>query len=204
MKIFRKAIVCGLTLVTIGGLATPVTSVFAAESEPSSYNTDNQSVYFDSLDDMSKFVTDNNLQPKVDFSKYFYVDSNDSIQMNINSAELKSQYNLTDKDISDLQILNTQIKYTDESKLRGFVGLHINLGSKVRGMSAVVAGGFAAGYCSFYLKQFAINPVTAGVVEGISAAIGGTVDWAVNQGMKRVDVGVNVPFVSLAFTVNVP
>lgn len=200
MKILKKAFVCGLILATF--VSFSATSVFASDS--SNYIIEDQTVYFDNLDDMGKFVTENNLQPKVDFSEYFYIDDTGNIQMRINPTELKEKYNLTDKDISDLKVLNTQVKYTDDSMLRGFVGLHIKLGPKVRGMSAVVAGGFATGYAGFYLSKFAANPLTAGAVGAISASIGGTVGWAVNKGLKEVDVGTDVPFVSLAYTVNVP
>lgn len=71
-------------------------------------------------------------------------------------------------------------------------------------MSAVVAGGFAAGYCGFYLKKFAVNPITAGLVGAISAAIGGTVGWAVNNHLKQVDVGLNITGISMSYTVSVP
>jgi hypothetical protein len=63
-------------------------------------------------------------------------------------------------------------------------------------MSDLAAGAFVGGYVLFYLKTFAVTPATAGV--------GGAVRYAVSHGLRRVDVGVNVAFVSLAFTVNTP
>ncbi|MGE7186992.1 hypothetical protein ACQKKK_24400 [Peribacillus sp. NPDC006672] len=61
-------------------------------------------------------------------------------------------------------------------------------------MSAVVAGAFAAGYVGWYVKQIAAaGPWGAGLV-----------GYAVIKGLKKVDVGVNIPLVSLSFTVNIP
>ena len=165
--------------------------------------TDN-SIYFKDIDSLTTFASDNNLYLPINLEPYFYEDSQGNIQLDVNNPDLRTKLHLTDKDLRDLSTLNQETKSLDQSNARGFVGLHIKLGSKVRGMSAVVAGGFAAGYCGFYLKKFAVNPVTAGVVGAISAAIGGTVGWAVNNHLKQVDVGVDIPGISLSYTVKVP
>ncbi|MEQ7214910.1 MULTISPECIES: hypothetical protein [Enterococcus] len=162
------------------------------------------SIYFKDINSLTTFASDNNLYLPINLEPYFYEDSQGNIQLDLNNQDLRTKLHLTDKDLRDLSILNQETQSLDQSNARGFVGLHIKLGSKVRGMSAVVAGGFAAGYCGFYLKKFAVNPVTAGVVGAISAAIGGTVGWAVNNHLKQVDVGVDIPGISLSYTVKVP
>ncbi|MGF9725796.1 hypothetical protein ABEX00_19595 [Bacillus safensis] len=73
----------------------------------------------------------------------------------------------------------------------GFVGLHLKLGPKVRSMNAIVAGGFAAGYIGWYTSR-------------ITAGTSGAVAWAVKNKYKKVDVGVNIMFVDLAYTVKTP
>ncbi|MDT2752549.1 hypothetical protein [Enterococcus thailandicus] len=162
------------------------------------------SIYFKDVDSLTTFASNNNLSTSIDLEPYFYEDSQGNIQLDLSNPELRTKLNLSDKDLRDLSVLNEKTKSMDQSNLRGFVGLNIKLGSTVRGMSAVVAGGFAAGYCGFYLKKFAVNPITAGLVGAISAAIGGTVGWAVNNHLKQVDVGLNITGISMSYTVSVP
>lgn len=194
------------------GVFVGVDNVFAAEKNNLDANNiqyedvlkTEDSIYFKDVDSLTTFAIDNNLKTSIDLEPYFYEDLQGNIQLDLNNPELRTKLNLTDKDLQDLSILNEETKTLYQSDLRGFVGLHIKLGAKVRGMSSVVAGGFAAGYCGFYLKKFAVNPITAGVVGAISAAIGGTVGWAVNNHLKQVDVGLNITGISMSYTVKVP
>lgn len=87
----------------------------------------------------------------------------------------------------------------------GFVGLHLKLGPKVRSMNAIVAGGFAAGYIGWYTSRIAAaGPWGAGAAAAITAGTSGAVAWAVKNKYKKVDVGVNIMFVNLAYTVKIP
>ncbi|GAA4077043.1 hypothetical protein GCM10022410_22260 [Amphibacillus indicireducens] len=86
----------------------------------------------------------------------------------------------------------------------GFVGLHINLSAKTRGMAAVVAGGFAAGVVGWYVKDLALTgPWGAGAAAAITATTAGVVGYAVKNKLKRISVGVNIPFVSWSKTVTI-
>ncbi|MGD7060537.1 hypothetical protein ACQCU3_03375 [Bacillus altitudinis] len=83
----------------------------------------------------------------------------------------------------------------------GFVGLHIKLGPKVRSMNALLAGTFAGGYIGWYTKQIAAaGPWGAGAAASITAGTSAAVAWAVKNKYKKVDVGVNIMFINLAYT----
>lgn len=87
----------------------------------------------------------------------------------------------------------------------GFVGLHIKLGPNIRSMNAIVAGAVAGGYIGWYTKQIAAaGPWGAGAAAAITASAAGAVGWAVKNKLKKVDVGVNIMFVNLAYTVKIP
>lgn len=209
---FKKLVPAMLLVSCMTGLFFGGSNVSASEEKNMVVNSvqyegvlkTDDSIYFKDVDSLTTFASNNNLSTSIDLEPYFYEDSQGNIQLDLSNPELRTKLNLSDKDLRDLSVLNEKTKSMDQSNLRGFVGLHIKLGSTVRGMSAVVAGGFAAGYCGFYLKKFAVNPITAGLVGAISAAIGGTVGWAVNNHLKQVDVGLNITGISMSYTVSVP
>ena len=125
----------------------------------------------------------------------------------------KIKFNATVKNITDLGISEKDAKLMIEDaeaiqdvpmRLRGFVGLHINLGPKIRAMNAWAAGLYAGGRVGFALKVFATNPHTAGVVAIISGSVVGSVRWAVQNRVRRISVGVHLPRVSLSRTVSIP
>lgn len=127
--------------------------------------------------------------------------------------EGKIKFNATVKDLTDLGISEKDAKLMIEDaeaiqdvpmRLRGFVGLHINLGPKIRAMNAWAAGLYAGGRVGFALKVFATNPHTAGVVAIISGSVVGSVRWAVQNRVRRISVGVHLPRVSLSRTVSLP
>lgn len=127
--------------------------------------------------------------------------------------ERKIKFNATVKDLTDLGISEKDAKLMIEDaeaiqdvpmRLRGFVGLHINLGPKIRAMNAWAAGLYAGGRVGFALKVFATNPHTAGVVAIISGSVVGSVRWAVQNRVRRISVGVHLPRVSLSRTVSLP
>lgn len=127
--------------------------------------------------------------------------------------EGKIKFNATVKDLTDLGISEKDAKLMIEDaeeiqdvpmRLRGFVGLHTNLGPKIRAMNAWAAGLYAGGRVGFALKVFATNPHTAGVVAIISGSVVGSVRWAVQNRVRRISVGVHLPRVSLSRTVSLP
>ena len=146
---------------------------------------------------------DNNLTIAAEkLSKYFVIKDN-RLEINSNADTISKEINVSKED-AQLMIDAAKELPTSIISPRGFVGVYINLGPKVRKMSGWAAGTFAAGYVGFYLKQFAVNPVTAGVVAVISAGTGAAVKWAVENGIRRVPVGKNIPGLNMSFNVNVP
>ena len=84
----------------------------------------------------------------------------------------------------------------------GFVGLYVNLSNKVRNMGAVVGGAFAGGVVGWHVKSLATaGPWGAGAAAAITAAASGTIAYAIKNGLKKVNVGVYIPFVSWSKTV---
>lgn len=93
---------------------------------------------------------------------------------------------------------------TSSTRARGFVGLYINLGSKTRKMGGWAAAAYVTGYVGWYLKVFATTPATAGAAAVISASVGAATKYAVERGIKRISAGVNIPFISLSYSISTP
>ncbi|MGP4073784.1 hypothetical protein ACTWQB_14670 [Piscibacillus sp. B03] len=155
-------------------------------------------------------VSEESEQLAVELSDYFETDSNGEVVFTADKETL-IEMGISERD-AELMIstdLNKgsfkEIKDEGEYQTQGFVGLHLNLGPRVRAMSAVAAGGFAAGYVGWHIKQIAkAGPWGAGAAAAITASVAGTVGYAVNKGLRKVSVGVNIPFVSMSYTVNIP
>lgn len=145
------------------------------------------------------------IQTAEKISTYFSVDENNNIIFNADRDTLMN-LGISAED-ADLMILAsaefTSIE-TPEVQAYGFVGIHLNLGPKVRSMSGWAAGTFAAGYVGWYAKTFAVNPVTAGVAALITAGTGLAVKNAVEKNLKKVSIGMDIPFVSLSYNVDIP
>lgn len=131
-------------------------------------------------------------------SKYFVIKDN-RLEINSDAETISKEINISKED-AQLMIEAAKELPANIISPRGFVGVYINLGPKVRKMNGWAAGTFAAGYVGFYLKQFAVNPVTAGVVAVISAGTGA----AVENGIRRVPVGKDIPGFNMSFNVDVP
>lgn len=123
------------------------------------------------------------------------------------------KFNATVKDLTDIGIPEKDAKLMIEDaeeiqdipmRLRGFVGLHTNLGPRIRAMNAWAAGLYAGGQVGFALKVFATTPHTAGVVAIISGSVVGAVRWAVQNRVRRISIGVYLPRVALSRTVSIP
>lgn len=132
---------------------------------------------------------------------YFYIKETGEIGLRGDAKELASLLNISE---ADAQLYYEAVKELPNTYMRGPVGIRFNLGPKVRGMSGWAAGAFATGYAGWYLKQFAVNPATAGFAAVISGAIGWTVKTAVESHKTTTLAVVYIPGVDLVYTVNVP
>lgn len=135
-------------------------------------------------------------------ANYYAKDSSGNVTF---TASLSDLMNLGLSQADAQAILdNASSAVTSPIRTRGFVGLHINLGTKTRNMRSWAAAAYVTGYVGWYLKVFATTPATAGAVALISAGVGASVKYAITHGIKRIDVGVNIPFVALSYTVATP
>ncbi|WP_416037385.1 hypothetical protein ACL43R_06810 [Lactococcus formosensis] len=87
--------------------------------------------------------------------------------------EGKIKFNATVKNLTDLGISEKDAKLMIEDaeaiqdvpmRLHGFVGLHINLGPKIRAMNAWAAGLYAGGRVGFALKVFELTHIQQGLL----------------------------------------
>ncbi|HEM4335509.1 TPA: hypothetical protein U1Y26_002238 [Streptococcus suis] len=132
---------------------------------------------------------------------YFYVDKVGNVNLKGSPEELAKALGISvDEAISFYQATKELPNIYD----RGPVGFKFNLGPTVRAMNGWAAGAFATGYAGWYLKQFAVNPLTAGVVAVISGAIGWSVKTAVENLWTVAYATVDVPFVNLVYTIDLP
>lgn len=127
--------------------------------------------------------------------------------------EGKIQFTATIQDLTSLGISERDAKLMIEDanevqdsplRARGFIGVHINLGPRVRSMNAWAAGAYAGANVAFALKAFAVTPHTAGVVGIISTGVGAAVRWAVQNRVRRVSVGTYRPGFAMSRTVSLP
>lgn len=120
--------------------------------------------------------------------------------LSVTSNELRATRNAIDSSLIVKESVNDR-----EPLARGFVGLVLKLGPGIRAMSGLVAGAFAGGFVGWHLKKMAVaGPWGAGAAAAITAAVAGTVGYAVSKGLRTVRVGVNVPYVSWSRSVNIP
>ncbi|MGT2888449.1 hypothetical protein N1495_09605 [Streptococcus didelphis] len=171
--------------------------------------------HFNHLTSASKSINVSDLEgnisvPKIDPSMlnsakqledYFYIKHDGSIGLKGNFKEVARLLKISEK---DAKLYFEAVNDLPNTFYKGAVGLRFNLGPKVRGMSGWAAGTFAAGYAGWYLKQFAVNPATAGFAALISGAIGWSVKTAVENHRSTTLAVVYIPGVELVYTVNVP
>lgn len=184
---------------------TPIPAVLAEHKTPinqSSVENDKKIVISDSEGNITKPRIDKGMQDNAQrLENYFYVQDNGAVGLRGNAAELSQVLIISQEDAN---LLFEAVKELPNTYFKGPVGLRFNLGPTVRGMSGWAAGTFAAGYAGWHLKQFAANPVTAGLVAVISGAIGWSVKTAVESQKSTTLAVVYVPGVELVYTVNVP
>lgn len=205
---FKKLFPMLTAVVMLVGFSTP------SFSHASEFSFDEEDVSVDwTSASGSVFIDINNIsidkeqmQMAEELSNYFEQDTDGNVHFTADKETL-IEMGISERDAELMSSINSDdlVFREGDQQLQGFVGLRLNLGPKVRAMSAVVAGGFAAGYVGWHVRQIAkAGPWGAAAAGAITASVAGTVGWAVNKGLKRVNVGVNVPFVSLSYTVNIP
>ncbi|MGE7768297.1 hypothetical protein [Peribacillus sp. NPDC096540] len=156
-------------------------------------------------DDIS--VDRNQMQMAEKLSNYFETDADGNINftadketlmnMGISESDAELMTSITSDDLT--------ITEGEQQDIQGFVGLYFYLGPKVRGMSAVLAGAFAAGYVGWYVKQIAAaGPWGAGAAATITAATAGVVGYGVKKKLKKVQVGVYMNGFSLSWPIFLP
>lgn len=132
---------------------------------------------------------------------HFYITRRGAIGLKGDPKELANLLGVSE---TDAQLYFEAVQDLPNVYMKGPVGIRFNLGPKVRSMSGWAAGTFAAAYAGWHLKQFAVNPATAGFTAVISGAIGWAVKTAVENHKKTTLAVVHIPGVDLVYTVNVP
>ncbi|MDR2832638.1 MAG: hypothetical protein LBV67_02865 [Streptococcaceae bacterium] len=139
-------------------------------------------------------------------TNYFQVDDN-NVVLNVDKDTLINELGMSEEEATE--ILNLSQIYASENiivpnRQRGFVGLHLDFGPKLRSLGAWAAGLYVGARVGWYLKQFATTPHTAGVVAIISGSIVWVVKEAIRTGLRRQSIGVNIPGWSWSFRVSFP
>ena len=135
--------------------------------------------------------------------KYFGYNEYGRIVLKATKEELVNNLGLSEKDAQDL--IDISDSGVIKNKSRGFVGIYIYLGPKVRKMNGWIAGTFAGGYVGWYLKELAASsPIGAGVAAVIAGGVGLGVKYAVEHGLRVVPLGRYIPNFKLSYNVYVP
>lgn len=93
-----------------------------------------------------------------------------------------------------VEVTEDEMMYVDGG---GFVGFVVHLSSKVRDMGAIAGGAFVGGVVGWYSKELAASgPWGAGAAATITATAAGVAGYAIKKGLKTVNIGVDIPFVS--------
>lgn len=144
------------------------------------------------------------IEAAIQLSDYFQMDADGKVEFTADKETLM-EMGISEHD-AELMIKASkeEFSFSEDNQLNGFVGVHLNLGPKVRGMAAWAAGIYAGAYVGWHIKKFAKTPHTAAVAALISATVGVVVGNAVRYGLRRVSIGNNIPGWSLSYTVNIP
>ncbi len=140
-------------------------------------------------------------------SEYFTLSEDGRVLFNATKEDLIQDLGITQEEAEELlNIAKLEPKlYERNNKFRGFVGIRLHLGPQVRAMNGWAAGAFAGGFVGWYCKELAASgPWGAGAAALITASTAATVKWAVENGVRVVPIGQNIPGFNLAFDVNVP
>lgn len=184
MKKFLKPIAVVMLSLSIGGSFIPVCNVLGEEYQ---HNVSEKSINRDSLNFSAEeidIITENGkysydektTEDALKLQKYFGYDKNGNIVLNATKEQLIADLDITESQALDLLSISESGVMTTE--YRGFVGVYVHLGPKVRAMN-----GWAA---------------------LITASAAATVKWAVENGVRTVPIGSQIPGFSLSYNVNVP
>ncbi|ATF25858.1 MULTISPECIES: hypothetical protein [Brochothrix] len=152
-----------------------------------------------SLDVMKQFET---------LSSFYIKKADGNIALDMSNPELY-KIGFTNKQLQELNQLTQEFKIIKKENIgvetRGFVGLQIKLGKKTRAKGAIAGGAFVTGYVGWHIRKIAIaGPWGAGAAAVITATCASSVAYAISKGWKKVNVGVNIPFVKFSYTIQTP
>lgn len=211
MKKILKPIAVVMLSLSIGSSFIPVCNVLGEEYQ---HNVSEKSINQDGLNFSAEeidIITENGqysydektTEDALKLQKYFGYDKNGNVVLNATKEQLIADLNITESQALDLLSISESGVRTTE--YRGFVGVYVHLGPKVRAMNGWAAGAFAGGYVGWYAKQLAAaGPWGAGAAALITASAAATVKWAVENGVRTVPIGSQIPGFSLSYNVNVP
>lgn len=156
------------------------------------------------ITDKGKYSYDESMtRTAIDLSKYFGYNEYGDIILMATKEQLTQDLGITEEQA--LELLAISDLGARKYNFRGFVGVYLNLGPQVRKMNGWAAGVFAGGYVGWYAKQLAATgPWGAGAAALITASTAATVKWAVENGIRTVPIGKNIPGYNYSFSVNIP
>lgn len=191
-KVSKHITILIITIFSVVGLFSPFSSSVNAKEGIALNNVNEEESMMETAEQLST---------------YFELDQNGNIIFNVDQNTLVKELGISQEDAALMIGASEELSRENvgsQIQARGFVGIYLNLGPKVRKMNGWAAGAFAGGYVGWYAKNFAVNPVTAGVAALITGATTLTVKNAVERGIRRVSLGRNIGGYSWSFNVNIP
>ena len=203
MKKHFKILVSGLSIVLLSSTFLPVTnhSVFANSFVSRQDKSSDVVLKINGKSFYNVSVSEDIINAGQVLEDYFYLDKFGNVNLKGTPEELAKNLGIS---VSEAQSMYEVTKELPNRYDRGDVGFKFVIGPKTRSMGGWAAGAFATGYVGWYLKQFAVNPVTAGAVSLISGAVGWAVKTAVEKNWKVANATAYVPFADLVYTVHLP
>lgn len=203
MKKYFKIIISGLSIVLLSSIFLTITNypVFADSVVSEQDRRSDIVLKVDGKVFNNVSVSEDIMNAGQVLENYFYLDKFGNVNLKGTPEELAKDLGIT---VTEAELMYQATKELPNLYERGPVGFRFNLGPKVRGMGGWAAGTFATGYVGWYLKQFAVNPATSGVVALISGAVGWSVKTAVENHWRVANATVEVPFVNFVYTINLP
>ncbi|HEM3657925.1 hypothetical protein MKL29_10585 [Streptococcus suis] len=209
-KLFKYGVLSAVSLSMLGTVM-PTLTVLANEqsrivsNQEISENTLNFSKKdMDVITNNGQYSYDESLvQTSLKLQQFFGYNEYGEVVINATKDDLIKELGVTEEQAMSLLEISDSGVRKDSS--RGFVGVYIVLGPKVRKMNGWAAAAFAGGYVGWYAKQLAAaGPVGAGVAALVTASTGAVVKWAVENGVRAVPVGKNIPGFSLSYNLRLP
>lgn len=209
-KLFKYGVLSAVSLSMLGTVMTTLTVLANEQSrivsnQEISENTLNFSKKdMDVITNNGQYSYDESLvQTSLKLQQFFGYNEYGEVVINATKDDLIKELGVTEEQAMSLLEISDSGVRKDSS--RGFVGVYIVLGPKVRKMNGWAAAAFAGGYVGWYAKQLAAaGPVGAGVAALVTASTGAVVKWAVENGVRAVPVGKNIPGFSLSYNLRLP